>query len=75
MAIEMASKGGACFSVVNFMACITVAKQPCYGQLKIKPSYYIVRYYVNLVRTLWRPADGNECRFGMIGNSDEFFRC
>ena len=75
MAIEMASKGGACFSVVNFqdlayqamhlapyclirmaseMASkggawfydITVAKQQCCGQLKIKPSYNIVRYYV-----------------------------
>jgi len=28
------------------LSCITVVKQPCYGQLKIKPSYYIVGYYV-----------------------------
>jgi hypothetical protein len=40
MAIEMASKGGAWFYD------ITVAKQQCCGQLKIKPSYNIVRYYV-----------------------------
>jgi hypothetical protein len=46
MAIEMASEGGACFYVVNFMSSITVAKRPCYGQLKIKLSYNIVRYYV-----------------------------
>jgi hypothetical protein len=46
MAIEMASKVDAFFSVINFMSCINVAKQPCYGQLKIKPSYTIVLYYV-----------------------------
>ena len=31
MAIEMASKVGAFFSVVDLMSCITVAKRPCYG--------------------------------------------
>ena len=31
MAIEMAREGGAFFSVVNFLSCITVAKRPCYG--------------------------------------------
>jgi hypothetical protein len=48
MAIKMASTGGAYFYVINFMSCITVAKQPCdgYGQLKVKPSYNIVCYYV-----------------------------
>jgi hypothetical protein len=46
MAIEMAHEAGAFFSVVDFMSCITVAKQPCYGRLKIKGSYNIVRYYV-----------------------------
>ena len=43
MAFEMAREAGACFSVVDFMSCITVAKRPCYGPLKIKPSYFIVR--------------------------------
>jgi hypothetical protein len=43
MAIEMASKIGAFFSVVNFMSCINVAKRQWYCQLKIKPSYTIVR--------------------------------
>ena len=28
------------------MSCITVAKQPCYGLLKIKPIYTIVHHYV-----------------------------
>jgi hypothetical protein len=46
MAIEMASEVGAFFSVVDFLSCITVAKRPCYGPLKIKPSYIIVHYYV-----------------------------
>ncbi len=46
MVIEMASKRGACFSVVDFMPCIPVAKRPCYGRLKIKPSYNIVHFYV-----------------------------
>ncbi len=46
MAIEMAREAGAFFSVINFMSCITVAKQPCYCWLKIKQSYNIVRYYV-----------------------------
>jgi hypothetical protein len=43
MAFEMAREAGACFSVVDFMSCTTVAKRPCYGPLKIKPSYIIVR--------------------------------
>ena len=46
MAVEMARKACACFSVVDFLSYITVAKQPCYGQLKTKPSYNIVHYYV-----------------------------
>ena len=46
MAIEMAREVGEFFSVVDLMSCITVAKQPCYGQLKIKPSYTIVYHYV-----------------------------
>ena len=46
MAIEMACEAGQFFSFVDFMSCITVAKQQCYGPLKIKPSYIIVRYYV-----------------------------
>jgi hypothetical protein len=46
MAIEMAREAGTFFSVINLMSCITVAKQPCYGQLKINPSYSIVDYYV-----------------------------
>jgi hypothetical protein len=28
------------------MSCITVAKRPCYGQLKINPIYTIVHHYV-----------------------------
>jgi len=46
MAIEMAREAGPLFFFVDFMSCITVAKQPCYGPLKIKPSYTIVHYYV-----------------------------
>ena len=47
MAFGMAHKAGACVSVIDFMSCIVaVAKQPWYGQLKIKPSYPIVCYYV-----------------------------
>jgi hypothetical protein len=26
------------FAIVDFMSCITIAKRPWYGQLKIKPS-------------------------------------
>ncbi len=45
MAIEMAHEAGPFFSVVDFMSCITVAKWPCYGLLKIKPSYNIALYH------------------------------
>ncbi len=48
MAIEMASKVDAFFSVINFISCMNVAKRPWYGQLKIKVSYTIVCYYVLL---------------------------
>jgi hypothetical protein len=43
MAIEIARKAGACFSYIDFMSCITIAKQPCYGPLKSTLSYNIVR--------------------------------
>ena len=46
MAIEMASKEGALFLVVHFMSGINVAKKLWYGQLKLKPIYTIVLYYV-----------------------------
>ena len=46
MAIEMARESAAFVSVVDYLSSITVAKQPCYGPLKIKPSYIIVHYYV-----------------------------
>jgi len=46
MAIKMASEAGACISVVNFMSCISVAKRPFYGLLKIKQIYNIFLYYV-----------------------------
>jgi hypothetical protein len=46
MTFEMAREAGACFSFVDFMSCITTAKRPCYGSLKIKPSYIFVCIYV-----------------------------
>jgi hypothetical protein len=42
MAIEMASEVGAFFLSLIFLFCITVAKRPCHGPLKIKQSYIIV---------------------------------
>ena len=42
MAIEMARKLGAFYSVIDSMSCINVAKQPWHGQLKVNPSYTIV---------------------------------
>ena len=46
IAIQTAREAGTFFSVVDIMPCITVAKRPCYGQLKINPSYTIILYYV-----------------------------
>jgi hypothetical protein len=40
------SRSRSFFSVIDFMSCITVAKRPCYGLLKINPSYNIVHNYV-----------------------------
>ena len=46
-AIKTASQGGAyLFIIVDVLSWITLAKGPCYGWLKIKPSHIIVRYYV-----------------------------
>ena len=36
MAIKMVREAVQIFYVVDFMSCITVAKRPCYGRLKIK---------------------------------------
>ena len=46
MVIELTREAGPFFSVADFMSCITIAKRPCFGLLKIKPSYTIVLYYV-----------------------------
>jgi len=47
MAIEMACEAGAfLLFVIDLMSCITVAKQPWYGQLNINLSYTIVLHYV-----------------------------
>ena len=46
MATKMARVAGQFFSVIDFMSCTTIAKRPCYGLLKIKPSYNIVHHYV-----------------------------
>ena len=47
MAVEMTSEGGVLFCHRQlFVMHITVAKRPCYGQLKIKQSRTIVCYYV-----------------------------
>jgi hypothetical protein len=45
MAIKMARKAGPFFSFIGFMSCITVAKGPWYGPIKVKSSYIIVHYY------------------------------
>jgi len=42
----MAREASPFVSVIDYMSCITVAKQPWYGEFKIKPSYTIVHYYV-----------------------------
>ena len=44
MAIGMAREAGPLYSVIDIMSCVTVAKRPCYGRLKINPSYNIVHY-------------------------------
>jgi hypothetical protein len=46
MAIEMAHEAGPFFSIIDFMSCMTVAKRPCYGLLKIKLTMYSVSYYI-----------------------------
>jgi hypothetical protein len=46
MAMEMACEAGPFFSFIDFMTCITIAKQPCYGPLKIKPSYIVFHHHV-----------------------------
>ena len=53
MAIKMACESGAFFSVVNFISCITIAKWPCYGPLKIKPGYNTVCYYYALIYSVY----------------------
>ena len=46
MAIKMARIAGACFYVVYFMSCITVAKKHNSSHYKQPASYTIVHYYV-----------------------------
>jgi hypothetical protein len=48
--IAKSSKGPAkevhLFAIIDLLLCITLAKRPCYGQLKIKLSHSIICYYV-----------------------------
>jgi len=46
MAIEMASKAAAFFSVVDYLSCITVAKYHNSSHYKLTASYTIARHYV-----------------------------
>jgi hypothetical protein len=46
MAIEMASKAAAFFSVVDYSVCITVAKYHSSSHYKLTASYTIACYYV-----------------------------
>ncbi len=60
MTFEMAREAGFFFFFVDFMSCKTIAKRPCYGPLKIKPSYNCSYIWYLLVLILWRPTDSNE---------------
>jgi hypothetical protein len=46
MAFQMAHEAGPFYSFVDLISCTTIAKRPCYGLYKIKPSYNIVHYNV-----------------------------
>jgi hypothetical protein len=50
MAIEMAREAGACFFFFDFLSCLTVAKRPCYGPLKIKPGNNKCSSYIMAAR-------------------------
>jgi hypothetical protein len=53
------------FSVLDFMSCMTVAKQPCNGLIKIFDELkYCSLLSINVVCILWQPAVSNECHFG-----------
>ena len=60
-AIKTAVKEVHLFAIVDFLSCLTLAKRPCYGQLKIKPSHSIIRSYVlDLFVSFWmQPATMN----------------
>ena len=53
MAIKMKLKVDKFVSVVNFMSCVTIAKEPCFRRLIIKLSYYCLLLSNNLVCILW----------------------
>jgi hypothetical protein len=54
------------------MSCIIVAKRPCYGQLKINPSYIIVCYYVNSYFIYYGdPPTANIFVLAIIANSGQ----
>jgi hypothetical protein len=63
--IAKSSKGPAkevhLFAIIDFLSCITLAKRPCYGRLKIKPSHSIIRSFVlDLFVSFWmQPATMN----------------
>jgi hypothetical protein len=46
MAIKMASGQGVLSPIVDLCLNINLAKEPCYGSLKLKTTYTHVHYYV-----------------------------
>ena len=56
MAIKIASDLPALFVVVDLLFAHNVSKIPCYGQHKLKPSYFVVVIdVISLFVCLWHP--------------------
>jgi hypothetical protein len=52
------------YSVTTFMSCITVAKRPCYGRLKLIRAIilFVTMHYFS--SCIMEPANSNACCFG-----------
>jgi hypothetical protein len=46
MVINITSKGGVFFAIINLLSCITLAKQSCYGKHELNTIYTTTYYHV-----------------------------
>ena len=67
---KMARQAGACFFIINFMSCMTVAKYHNYSHYKLTTSYTIVHHVSSYIMVAMDTFPGRSISFSLAKNSN-----